>query len=793
MRCKRRPHLSCLKNSQKRRSTRIPASPFRYRSLRSCCSLSATFCSARTGNLVLSGQNTDTATEFVYWRQFGFDQLRQCHLALWDPHVFSGVPFFGGWQAALLYPPNWIYLFLPLARAINWEIAISVFLAGWFTALLARRNNASPMASVLAGAMVMLGGPFFFHVYAGHLCTLDAMAWLPLVLLAIDEMCDTPSLRPALIGSGAMAMQILAGHPQTVFITGITAIVYGAIRVFQSKERVRAALGSVGFVALGIGIAAIQLLSGLGTAKEGVRQGAVTYAFASSLSFPPENLLTFLVPNLFGNAVAFPYWGRWYPWEMCAFVGIGGLTLAITGIAANWKQGQQRTWAAMALLLALICLGGYTPLFHLLYNFVPGFNKFRSHSKFIFAATVFVALLAASGMDSLLRDNADTALRKILVGLGALCIVLYAGAFALTVPSIGQPLIKHIFAVLAASLDQTFVTANTYDDSRVGPVISFASAQIAIAATVCLFLAVVTWSAMEKKRSIYIFAAVAMIELVVFARSTVATFDINSTVVAPLQQYLASNPGDYRIMQIATQPNSAIAMGASDVWGYDPTVTKRYAEFMAMTQGQNPNEAGEYLSATRYSPPLALLRLQYVIAQQHGHAAVLTMPPHLPHAVLMDTFYVAHGRDTIFQLLNSPGFNFARTAVIEKDPVPMPHMQDGPIGDVKITSPDPNSLLIDVNATRAALLVVTDTYSAGWTAIALPGSVQQEYEVIPADYALRAIPLGAGRHRILMSYAPPGFAAGRAISIISLLIYLSLTGAYLIKRKPAEVEPEKPD
>ncbi|MCZ6673052.1 MAG: hypothetical protein O7C75_08940, partial [Verrucomicrobia bacterium] len=65
--------------------------------------------------VILSQQGTDLSSQFVYWRDFGFSQLSQGNLALWNPHIFSGMPYFGGFQSALLYPPNWLYLVLPLA------------------------------------------------------------------------------------------------------------------------------------------------------------------------------------------------------------------------------------------------------------------------------------------------------------------------------------------------------------------------------------------------------------------------------------------------------------------------------------------------------------------------------------------------------------------------------------------------------------------------------------------------------------------------------------------------------
>ena len=62
--------------------------------------------------LVLSNRSTDIRVQFAHWRYFGFEHLRQGNLPLWNPHIFSGAPFFGGFQSAMLYPPNFLYLIL---------------------------------------------------------------------------------------------------------------------------------------------------------------------------------------------------------------------------------------------------------------------------------------------------------------------------------------------------------------------------------------------------------------------------------------------------------------------------------------------------------------------------------------------------------------------------------------------------------------------------------------------------------------------------------------------------------
>jgi uncharacterized membrane protein YfhO len=72
-------------------------------------------------------------------------------------------------------------------------------------------------------------------------------------------------------------------------------------------------------------------------------------------------------------------------------------------------------------------------------------------------------------------------------------------------------------------------------------------------------------------------------------------------------------------------------------------------------------------------------------------------------------------------------------------------------------------------------LLITDSYSRGWRALALPGSTQARYEVMPANYCLRAIPLAAGHHLLRLEYSPLGFRVGKVISIAALAVFIVLT------------------
>ncbi|HET7228096.1 MAG TPA: hypothetical protein VFJ55_05605, partial [Chthoniobacterales bacterium] len=138
------------------------------------------------GSRVLGHPASDLFLQYYAWRDFGFRELAKGNLALWNPHIFSGAPYLGGMQGAQLYPPNWIFLILPLAVAINWSIALHVFAIGVFMFLWMKQRGLTASASFLGGTMVMFSGAFFSHIFAGHLPQLCTMSWAPLIFCSID-------------------------------------------------------------------------------------------------------------------------------------------------------------------------------------------------------------------------------------------------------------------------------------------------------------------------------------------------------------------------------------------------------------------------------------------------------------------------------------------------------------------------------------------------------------------------------------------------------------------------------
>lgn len=728
--------------------------------------------------VILSNRGTDLSSQYTYWREFGFNQLKQGVMPLWDPHVFSGVPFVGGFRSAMLYPPNLIFLTMPVDRAINASIALHVFLLGLFVYLWAWRRKMSPAAGLLAAAMAMFGGPYFLHIYAGHLCVVSTAVWAPLLFLAADGLLAEAKLKWVLTGALAVAMSMLAGNLQCAYYTFLALFIYalacgiGSLRSLRAAGVAKLAGLLLAVFAAGAALAAAQVLTGVEAAGESPRIAGVTPEYAGSFSFPPENLLTFLAPGLFGDMTNHTYWGRCFLWEMSVFTGITGFVLAILG-ACKGDKATRRFFALTAIILLVLALGSHLPTFKLLYAAVPGYNKFRGNSKFVIPAAVFLAMLSGMGLDVLLKGFKSglvtllsLAAGAAVLGAGAMWVgssyELQGGLWAKVMQAIEAT--KEVFVPGAAYTDPTFV-------SRAG---QFAVKALLIAAGTTVLLTLLLWSTRFFSKAVYAVAVLAVIEVFAFALNSRETFNLADIRAADIQKYLAQQPGDYRIMNLYW-PNAAISMGAYDVGGYEPgAVRRRYAEFVAWTQGQELDKVDDFPPITRPHPLFALMRCRFAfVPTAEGLKLSQMEKPPLPHLLLVrEARVVTGGRDAVLAAMGDAKFDPAATVVLESTPTPAPDPAGKP-GEVKLVESTVNSLTIDADLPAPAVLLITDAYAKGWRAVPLPDTAQVSYDLLPADYAFRAVPLAAGKHHFRVEYAPRGYTIGKWVSLASLLAFLA--------------------
>ena len=714
------------------------------------------------GTRVVGYQITDLYLQFLPWRDFGFRELGKGNLALWNPYIFGGAPYFGAMQAALLYPPNWLFLVLPLAAAVNWTTALHVFAIGAFTFSWMRIRRLRVAASFLAGVVIMFCGAHFLHIFAGHAPHLLAMTWAPLIFCAIDGLLEYRKFGWCLLGAFAVAMQVLAGFPQHVFYTAIIAGLYSVLRLVEQRSWSLAA-PLLGIYFGGAALSAVQLLAANQTMQETIRGVPLPFSFASRLPFPPENLLTLLVPNIFGEASS--YWGRGYLWESCLFVGIAGILLAVyAAIYCDWKK----KWIPLVILFFafLLALGASTPLYRVLYELVPGFDKFRSVSKFIFTASLFLALLAATGFDRLLqRKRAEF---SFTTGAFVLSALLGCAFFWAATTGVWRAFMDRVYTPA-----ESFLSAELYASPQF-PLFSQhrTAVSLGIAVASCAIFAVSLALSAWRYRALHAIVLLTAGEMFWFAHEARPSFDSNSVINPDETSFLQAHPGDYRILN-RFHPNSGMSLRVPDLWGYDASVVRRYAEFMAWTQGADPDHATQDVNFQWVHPLYAMLRLRYVLQPQPANfqAFEVETPP-LPHALLVSRYEIAVGRDAIFEAMRSPNFDPSVEVILEADPIPAPLSVESP-GHVEIVSESTDNLIVEADTPQPALLLVTDVFTPSWRAISLPGSSQATYQVQPANYVLRAVPLAAGHHRLRLEYFSRAFEIGKWISFISMILFVA--------------------
>jgi hypothetical protein len=739
-----------------------------------------------TTGRVASSPSTDLALQFIAWREFGFTELAHGNLALWNPYVYGGMPYFAGFQSALLYPLNWLHLIFPVGLAFNWVIAIQFFLAGYFTYFWARGREIGIGGAILAGMMFMCSGPYFLHVYAGHPPHLAVMIWTPLMLLTLDKLAATGNWRWLLLGIISTSLHILAGHPQYVYYTGIALSLYTALHLIKAPHRWTLIGGFVGMYVGAVLLTAIQLLPGIEAASESVRSGGTTYAFASTFSLPPAHFITLLAPNFFGSLpldqtpdAGAAYWGAGYLWELSLFVSITGLTLACMAL-----RGVKR-WAVLLPVLMIgvtlsLALGRHLFIYRLLFDYLPGYSSFRGTVKFAYLAMLFVCLLAGMGFDLLLTRPRQSVYLLLSLLMAAL-LLLGLGAVIWSSAAAGEQGLWHEFVVYtrdtAAAAGELFVQMGSDDvaiaGKRAGVMVCGAAATLGI---VTLLL----WASRFHRLIPYALLILAGAELFIVDRATRATMDPSTALRIPpaWAEPLAKVPPHQRVLLAPFQfANIGMALGYENLQGYDPGILKRYAEVIYTSQNLGSREfdigkASQYLVFVRGNVSLFRM-LRCGLAFVDPNQPPIQIPDPLPQAVLVTDVFQPPTKLDLLRYLCSEGFNPARTAVTEA-PVPGIVRSDTSPGSVTVANPSTDALEITADVAEPALLVVTDNYSQSWRVSPITAA-QAAYPIIPANHTQIGIALSKGKHHFILEYSPLGFRLGRWISLAGLLGYLTAT------------------
>ncbi len=325
---------------------------------------------------------------YPYW-QYRAQALLAGRLPLWNPLLFMGAPFLANSQAGVLYPFNWPLAVFAPPVAVKIAVLAHIGLAALGTYAFARRAlGLSSLGALTAGVLFALGG--YVTAQVEHVNQLQGLAWLPWAFLLTHHLATNPAPRPRLLSvlglAVVFALQLLAGHTQTLVIAGVGVGVYLFVLSFMLPHTHTPTHSFLFAALLALLLSAAQLLPTLELSGQSLRGGGL--ALREALSFS-------LDPRLLGRALL-PGYSRALFSEFVAYSGVAGLVLAVLG----WRRSPAG-WALLALcVLGLgFALGAYNPVYAGL-ALLPPFNLFRVPARWLLLLAFGLAVLAGHGLDA---------------------------------------------------------------------------------------------------------------------------------------------------------------------------------------------------------------------------------------------------------------------------------------------------------------------------------------------------------------------------------------------------------
>ncbi len=697
----------------------------------------------------------DFYDQFYTFAAYEHDRLWAGELPLWNPYTYGGHPFLADVQAAVFYPPSLLVMFLsgPGPFAPQWLIVEAIahfFLGAVFTYAFVRRLTAAFRTyHSLIGALLSALAFTFCGYLTGYpplqLAILETQVWLPLILLLLDVGL-VERRWGYILGSGAVwGVALLAGHPQSAMYVFYGALAYGIFRAWQVRLPWRwAATAQVTWAGIGLGLAAIQLLPSWEFMRLSVRADLPYETLATG--FGLRDLAQALLPGLFTE---------WSP----TYVGIYPLLLA--GVAcvgacspdslARRRSAQVVFWGAVALVSLVLSLGGKGLLYRLFYWAVPGFRLFRSQERAIYLTSFSLAVLVGCGWVWLgsAREK-DLWARRARAG-----VLAFAVAATVLAASVGT------WHLLAPGKNGTLL---------VGRLVR------------CAGLSWVGWAVVRWLAGRRPWGALCSVSLVIADLFT-ANLATNLTPGGARERIYAGawlgsvlqDEDRFRIVNDFGLPgNAGVWLRLEDMAGASPLRLQAHQ----VMRDAVPRWRIWQLFDVRYVStwehdlpgPFPATRIAMLGPEWEKNTTYLhRLEPDFTRAWVVHRARQADGLQAL-EIMASPDWDPFTEVLL---PTPSATQPEAPAdsSSVQVVQHAPEEIAVQAELSVSGWLVLGEWYYPGWRAW-VDG---EEGTMLRADYGLRAVSVGPGRHEVVLRFRPASLYVGACVSGLTLALLIGMS------------------
>ncbi|MFD2248534.1 YfhO family protein [Pontibacter ruber] len=739
---------------------------------------------------------------------------------LWTNSMFSGMP---SYLINTRYPGDFSGVIHTILTFDMPAMAGNIFITLLCAYILMVTLGLSPWLGVVGAIAFAFTSYNLIILEAGHNTKSLTIAYIPMVLAGLIY-----ALRRNLwIGAGLFALGLTLNlhfnHLQMTYYMLLMVIVFGVVEIIYAIKKGTIAellkrglvLGVAAILAVGVNFGrlyttaeyskySIRGKSELTAPNSGDKTSSgLDRDYAFNWSYGVGETITLLIPDFYGGASNTPlgtdsetykaftsmgappaqaeqivsqgmptYWGPQPMTSGPVYAGAIMCFLFVLGLFIVDKS--TRIWLLAATILSIVLAWGknFEAFNYFMFDYFPGYNKFRAVSSALVIAQITIPLLGMLALYRLIRDKGvvKDLDRKLLISGGitaGLCLLVWllAGTFSFT-GEVDQQLLQAQYPVDAIRADRESMMRSD----------AFRSLAFIVLAAALLYFYLK--NKLSATMAIAGVGVLILVDLWAVDKRYLNDGDFEKRVV---ENYFQPTPADqlilqdkdlsYRVMYLPNPFNDArTSYFHKSVGGYHGAKLRRYQDIIDRHISQNNLEV------------LRMLNTRYVITGNEQQP-VQRVPGALGNAWFVEKVQPVNSPDEEIDALK--GFDAAKTAVVDVSKFKVPAQQFNAAGStIKLTEYKPNYLKYEANAARAGLVVFSEVYYAdGWQAY-LDG---KPVDHIRADYILRAMLVPAGKHVIEFRFAPKSYEIGNTVSLVSsILLLLVLGGAiyYGIRKRP---------
>jgi len=747
--------------------------------------------------------------------------------ALWTDGMFSGMPAYlinVYWSGDLTaYILKAVSLGLPTPANYTFLAMLSFY-------ILLLVFGVNPYLAIAGGVAYGLNSFFMVSIEAGHMWKISAIGFMPLVLAGIEICFRKKYLLGFALTALALALEIRSNHYQITYYLMLIVLIYGIyklIEAIKNKELPSFAQASgilILAAVIGVGANFGRLWSAYEYGKYSIRgaseltsntqsTGGLDRDYAFNWSNGVVESFTFLVPNFYGGATqeklstksvfaeglkaqgAGPgeiqnylknpmptYWGDQPFTSGPTYAGAIVIFLFVLGIFII--PSKYKWWMVIASVFGLVLSWGKNfELFnYFIFDYFPGYNKFRSVSMTVVIPLLCMPLLGILALSEVFENGWKAYQKQILYSLGivgGLCVLfmIAAGMMSFKAP------------VDARIGDQAWLI-DLLRDQRASMLRtdSFRSLFFILATVATLYF----WSRAKLSKNLAIGLIILLFTfdfLLVdkrYINEENFKKDLKDAYFAPSEAdkaILADNTFHYRVLNLNDPFNEAkTSYFHSSVGGYHGAKMRRYQDLIEQRMGGDINAAVDQLRAgsTDFSKITVLNMLNAKYFKFGDQANQIVKNDYaLGNAWFVNSIQKVGSADE--EIAQLAAIDTKTTAIINTNKFSL-SSENVAVGSISLAEYKPNYLRFTSTNNQNGLAVFSDIYyPKGWVAT-IDG---QEVTILQANYVLRALEVPAGKHTIEFKFEPQAYHLGNKIMMGSsaLLIVMLVLSVGLIIRK----------